>query len=163
MFPMGKHAGRVTENGSDPLGRHSCLSPQGEHHRKVSTLSVCQSCINHSSGPTTFHTQQEIMLADREDTNPRRNFLKDIKEFLHQKLTADTIPIILGDFNEEYSNGSSSMTLSEEFNLVDIWSHNHPDAPTFTAYQRGHRRLDMALTSLSPSAFCLAIFVVGSN
>ena len=89
---------------------------------------------------------------NREDTNPRRNFLRDIKAFLHQKIDnhkEDGIqlePMLMGDWNEECRGSSNAQQICNEFQLVDIWKRKYPEEE-FNTYIGGSRRLDFAITT----------------
>ena len=84
---------------------------------------------------------------DRKDTNPTRNFQKDIIALL-AKLKDENdklIPIIVGDWNKECTGGSTSNQLCNEFGLVNIFDHLYPTQKKFKTYIRGSRQIDFAL------------------
>ena len=55
------------------------------------------------------------------------------------------IPIIIGDWNEECKDGSTSYDLCREFGLVNIFERLYLNHPQFKTYQRGSRVIDFAL------------------
>ena len=75
---------------------------------------------------------------DRKDTNPTRNFRKDIIALLAKlkEENEELIPIIVGDWNEECKGGSSSKELCNEFGLVNIFDHLYPTQKKFKTYIR---------------------------
>jgi len=61
--------------------------------------------------------------------------------------------MIIGDWNEVNIRGSASYKLCTEFNLVDVWSQQHP-GKEFATYQRGSRRIDFCLATSSLANLC---------
>ena len=152
---FGNTAGRVKKHGEDKLGRWCWQILEGSKRRDILVVSVYQCCKNPTNkhGSTAYH-QQEALLSElnREDTNPRRNFLRDMKDFLHQKIDnhkEDGIqlePMLMGDWNEECRGSSNAQNICDEFQLVDIWKRKYKDEE-FNTYIEGSRRLDFAITT----------------
>ena len=164
IVTFGKTGGRVKEQGADDLGRWTYQLLDGKGDKDILIVSVYQCCKNptNTMGITAYH-QQRLMLSelDRQDMDPRRNFLKDLKAFLHEMLDDETrtvMPIILGDWNEECKGTSNSQKLCDEFGLVDVWDRLYPDEPQFKTYIRGSRRIDFAL-ALPATADCVTNIV----
>ena len=155
IVTFGNTAGRVKKHGEDKLGRWCWQILEGSKNRDIIVVSVYQCCKNPTNkhGSTAYH-QQEAILSEmnREDTNPRRNFLRDIKAFLHQKIDnhkEDGIqlePMLMGDWNEECRGSSNAQRICNEFQLVDIWKRKYPEEE-FNTYIGGSRRLDFAITT----------------
>ena len=105
IITFGKTAGRVKEQGADELGRWTFQLLDGKGDKDILIVSIYQCCKNptNKNGITAYH-QQRLMLSemDRQDTDPRRNFLKDLKAFLHKMMDDEeqkVLPIIIGDWN----------------------------------------------------------------
>jgi hypothetical protein len=85
IISTGKSAGRMKKNGSNKLGRWSYQLPDGQDDKDILIICVYQCCKNPTNpkGMTAYH-QQEILLSkmDRTDTEPRRNFYRDLEEFI---------------------------------------------------------------------------------
>ena len=71
-----------------------------------------------SDGPTTAYQQQKIMhtqmkrkKSDSEEPNPRELFCSDLIKFIKTftENNDELVPVILGDWNKEFSCESSSM------------------------------------------------------
>ena len=100
-------ASRVKRQGTDDMGRWAYTLLDGKGDKDVLIMSIYQVCKDptNPSGITAYH-QQEMMLGekDRQDKNPRRNFFRDLRDFLNEILvnSEETIVLILlGDWNEE--------------------------------------------------------------
>ena len=82
-------------------------------------VSIYQCCISPANkiGTAAYHQQQIMLLdQDRTDTNPKRNFRKDLLIFLEKRLSnpeKPTIPIILGDWNKHYEGQSTLKKICE--------------------------------------------------
>ena len=56
-----------------------------------------------------------------------------------------TIPLLFGDWNKEIKTNTTSQKICDEFNLLDVWYHLHPNHKTFSTYSRGTKRIDYVL------------------
>ena len=155
LVTFGKTAGRVKESGTDPMGRWTYQILDGKGDKEILIMNVYQCCKSptNPTGITAYH-QQTIMLSelDKIDTNPRRNFRRDLMQFIKSKINkANTtvIPIIMGDWNEECKGSSTSQLICNEFGLVDAFQRIYPDHRNFKTYNRGSRRIDFILTPTS--------------
>lgn len=54
-------------------------------------------------------------------------------------------PYIMGDFNDCKKIEQTINDICHTFQLVDIYSYLHPNAPDFKTYRRGRKRNDRAL------------------
>jgi exonuclease III len=152
LITFGKTARRVKERGSDPLGRWTYLILDGKGNKEVLIMNVYQCCKSptNPTGITAYH-QQTIMLSeiDKTDTNPRRNFRRDLIAFIKSKVNkanTNVIQIIMGDWNEECKASSNSQMICNELGLVDAFDRIYPDHQEFKTYNRGSRRIDFVLT-----------------
>ena len=113
-------------------------------------MSIYQCCTSKDKNETLpASRQQQILLSqmDWKDTNPTRNFRKDIIALI-AKLKDENdelIPIIVGDWNKECTGGSTSNQLCDEFGLVNIFVHLYLTQKKFKMYIRGSRQIDFAL------------------
>ena len=74
--------------------------------------------------------------------DPCHNFHKDFSKCVKQQTELEDINrtrLILGDWNETCQGTSTSQKRCDEFGLVDIWLHFHPNHATITTYTRGPR------------------------
>ena len=97
-----------------------------------------------------------IIDQDRTDMNPRRNFRQDVLNFLEKHLSnpdKPTILFILEEWNEPHEGQSTSKKICEKFGLVDFWETLNPEHPNFSAYQRGTKRIDYALTTIQATNY----------
>jgi hypothetical protein len=152
IISRGKTAGRVKKSGSDKLGRWTYQLLDGQGDKDILIVCVYQCCKRPTNpgGHTAYH-QQEVLLSERDSTDrdPRRNFFKDIKDFITKFLSQEdstVIPFILGDWNEECKGTSSSQKLCNEFGLVNIFTRLYPEHKQFKTHIRGSRTIDFALT-----------------
>ena len=111
-------------------------------------MSIYQCCKNPTNpqGKTAYH-QQGIMLSEknRNDCDPRRNFYKDMCKLLwwfEKKTDKKVLPMLIGDWNEEYIWKSNSKKLCNEFGLVNIFQGKFPNYEKFVTYQEGYTFID---------------------
>ena len=123
IVTRGKTAGRVKKSGSDKLGRWTYQLLDGQGNKDILIVSIYQCCKQPTNpgGHTAYH-QQEVLLSERDSTDrdPRRNFFRDIKEFIKKFLSLESttiIPFIIGDWNEECKGSSTSQKLCNAFGL----------------------------------------------
>ena len=115
--------------------------------KEVLIIWIYQYCK--SDGPNTDYQQQNIMHSENNLANPdpRKHFRQDlinlIKEF--KEKNEDIVPIILGDWNEEFTDTSTSMRIWEEFNLVNVFQRMYPNQEKFKTYRRGSSTIDFVL------------------
>merc|ERR1711884_74382 len=141
---------RVKKEATDDLGRWTYQILDGKGKRDVLIMSIYQCCTSKNKNETLpASRQQEILLSqmDRKDTNPTRNFQKDISALLAKlkEENDELILIIVGDWNEECNGGSTSNELCNEFGLVNIFDHHYPTQKKFKTYVRGSHQIDYAL------------------
>ena len=110
---FGATSGNIKQSGNDKLGRWSYQMFDSQKKIDIMVISIYQCCISPTNkiGTAAYHQQQIMLLdQDRTDTNPRRNFRKDLLNFLEKHLSNPenpTIPIILGDWNESHEGQST--------------------------------------------------------
>ena len=125
---FGKIACRVKEQGADSLGcwSYQMLDGKGTTYILIISIYQCYKNLTNEIGITTYHQQKLMLLElDRNNTDLRRNLLRDLKLFLRKKLNDETRhikPIILGDWNEECKGTSNSQKHYVKFRMVDIWT-----------------------------------------
>ena len=147
----GASSSRIKDTGHDRLGRWSWQLLKGEGERDVLIVSVYQCCqkYDNSSSQCTAYIQQKILLSEqnRYNKDPRTNFRKDLISFIksHQEKNPSTVPIILGDWNEECIEDSAADNLCNEFGLVNIFNQIYPHHKKFKTYRRGSKTIDYAI------------------
>ena len=97
---------RVKNKATDDLRRWTYQILDGKGIRDVLIMSIYQCCTSKNKNETlSASRQQQILLSqmDRKDTNPTRNFRKDIIALLARLKDEndELIPVIVGDWNEE--------------------------------------------------------------
>ena len=102
---------RVKKEATDDLGQWTYQILDGKGKRDVLIMSIYKCCTSKNKNETLpASRQQQILLSqmDRKDTNPTRNFRKDIIALLTKlkEESDELIPIIVGDWNEECKGGS---------------------------------------------------------
>jgi hypothetical protein len=114
----------------------------------ISAYQVCKRPTN-EHGMAAFHQQQvSLHRKGRLDTNPRRNFQRDLRKFIHQRKELGDRICLTGDFNESMDDHNSQMlSLAINCNLTDPWQHFNPFHPDFATYSRSTKRIDYALVS----------------
>ena len=111
---FGAIAGNIKQSGNNEMGRWSYQIFDSQKKIDIIVISIYQCCISPTNKiETAAYHQQQIMLLgqDRTDTNPKRNFRKDLLNFLEKHLSnldKPTIPCILGDWNEPHEGQSTS-------------------------------------------------------
>ena len=150
IINRGSTKSRIKSFGSDSLGRGSWQLLTGEGSREILIISVYQCCSSSSDDArNTTHRQQQTLLSEqnRPSLDPRKNVKKDITTFFRsmRRRNPSLIPIIIGDWNEECTDGSTPYDLCQEFGLVNIFERLYPNHPQFKTYQRGSRVIDFAL------------------
>ena len=151
IVSRGSSARRIKSSGFDKLGRWSWQLLSGKNNKEVLIVSVYQCCQTHDNpnAKSTAYLQQKILLSEQNRSNldPRTNFRKDLIEFI-QKFrdnNSTIIPIIVGDWNKEFTDDSTADVLCSEFGLVNIFDILHPEHPTFKTYKRGSKTIDYAI------------------
>ena len=72
---------------------------------------------------------------NRSKLDPRHNLHKDLSKFFKEQTHIEGIhrtPLVLGNWNETCQGTSTSQKLCNEFGLVDIWLHLHPNHAQFS-------------------------------
>ena len=147
MCTNGRTASRVKKSDNDKFGRWSYQLLDGKGKKEVLIISIYQCCK--SEGPNTAYQQQKIMHSENNllNTDPRKHFRQDlinlIKEFKDKN--EDIVPIILGDWNEEFTDTSTFMRICKEFNLVNVFKRMYPHQEKFKTYRRGSSTIDFVL------------------
>ena len=102
----GSLAGRVRKHHLDKYGRWIQVELLGRDGRMINIMcayQVVQEKGEHGAC-TTYSQQVQMMRLDGvNDPDPRKAFIRDIKELVKQLTTANQDIILMGDFNE--SNG----------------------------------------------------------
>ena len=120
IVTFGSIAGNIKQSGNDKLGRWSYQIFNSQKKIDIMITIIYQCCISPTNkiGTVAYHQQQIMLLGqDRTDTNPRRNFRKDLLNFLETHLSnpdRPTIPFTLGDWNKPHERQSTSKQICEK-------------------------------------------------
>ena len=148
-----KWSSRVFKKDADPsgMGRWSYQTLVGKQNTKV-TIITGYRCIRNISGESSAWNQQAIFLKDRKSVrspNPRKQFIKDLTDFINQKRALNHEIILNLDANEVVGEDSQGISkLMSDCNLSDL--HDvpgmDPDQQLQDTYRRGNkRRIDFML------------------
>jgi hypothetical protein len=148
-----KWSSRVFKKDADPsgMGRWSYQTLVGKQNTKV-TIITGYRCVRNISGESSAWNQQAIFLKDRKSVrspNPRKQFIKDLTDFINQKRALNHEIILNLDANEVVGEDSQGISkLMSDCNLSDL--HDvpgmDPDQQLQDTYRRGNkRRIDFML------------------
>jgi hypothetical protein len=142
----GSLVGRIQDTIMDPYGRWCGYTVLGRDNKEtmiITAYNVSQ-FKNEKVGNDTLFNQQILLykLNNIRDPDPRRIFIRDLKELVTKGRKEDKDIILTGDFNEivgDDSNGMAKVLLAG--NLTDAHSNQHSTVD-ITTYTRGKKRLD---------------------
>jgi hypothetical protein len=142
-----KWSSRVIKKDADPsgMGRWSFQTLVGKQNTKV-TIITGYRCVRNISGESSAWNQQAIFLKDRKSDrspNPRKQFIKDLTDFINQKQALNHEIILNLDTNEVVGEDSQGISkLMSDCNLSDL--HDIPgmdlDQQLQDTYRRGNKR-----------------------
>jgi hypothetical protein len=136
----GSLSSRVIDKFSDDMGRWCGVTLLGKQAKKYTIICAYQvPLVTGTSGPSTSHTQQLLMLklANRVNQQLRHHFCKDLAYLLQERIKEDHKIILMGDFNDEL--GSSVRGITEvvtSSNLVGVYAARHgleDEVPTYAS------------------------------
>ena len=143
----GKASGRIKKSDKDEFGRWAYQILDGKGKKEIFIISIYQCC--RSKGPNTAYQQQMMMhtMDDKKKLDPRKLFYRDIVAMInkHKEQNPEIIPILLGDWNEEFTTTLIPAQLCDDFNLDNIFDQMHPDHGKFRTYKSGSSVIDFAL------------------
>ena len=125
---------RITEHGTDNLGRWSYVRLATKQDSMIYIITVYKPCKNSNkkSGPMTVHRQQWTILQNNGHNNPSppKQFDKGLLHFLRTIQQKQHRIILLGDFNE---NKEQSKLFQSLYNmgLRDMIHDHHQSLPHF--------------------------------
>jgi hypothetical protein len=136
----------VFNKDSDSLGMgHLYQTLVGKRNSKIMIITGYH-CARNTSGDSSAWTQQIIFMKDRQSKtamNPRKQFLKDLTNFINQKQSQKHEIILNLDANEALGEESQGIAkLMRECNLVDLHniSEMEPEQQLQDTYQRGTKQ-----------------------
>ncbi|KAI2490979.1 hypothetical protein MHU86_23581 [Fragilaria crotonensis] len=142
--------GRVVRQTRDLWGRWVVQEFKGKGTRQIAVFSVYQPVDKTvKPGTITVAAQQASLLRLAQDSvlNPRTAFRRDLLRALQEYLSAGTLLLVVGDFNESFGADPDGMSkIAGQLGLLDIIASRHSSKPPAT-YARGTKRLDYALAS----------------
>lgn len=131
------------------MGRWCGVTLLGKQAKKYTIICAYQvPLVTGTSGPSTSHTQQLLMLklADKVNQRPRHHFCKDLTYLLQEHIKEDHEIILMGDFNDELGSSLRGITqVVTDCNLVDVYAARHGLEDEVPTYARGRKRLDYIL------------------
>jgi hypothetical protein len=149
----GDWSGRKMETGSDDTqeGRWSYVTVQGKEKTKLIMITGYRVSQEYNTkGTNTAYQQQASLQKDRgiKEPNPKKEFFKDLKQFIKEKRASGHSVILMMDANEGlFDKASGVATFFQETGLVDVIGNKHGyenDPPT---YKRGTKRIDFVACS----------------
>ena len=144
--------GRITQQGSDTLGRWAYVRLATKRDNMIYIIVAYKPCKStlRQSGPTTFFRQQWISLRNQGNLNPqpRNQFDKDLLKFVEEITNQGHRCILVGDFNETRTTSKLFPKLLQ-LGLRDAVLHRHSPTPPFRSCNRGTNTIDFAFCSVS--------------
>lgn len=141
---------RIKSKVKDKLDQWSYVLLDAKGNREIPIIMIYQFVKpTNPHGKSAYHQQRILLpLMDRPNTDPRTNMYKDLHSLIHIHVTRNKtcISIIMGDWNELSVLTSTSAKLCQDFGLVDVWHHQHPDNE-FKTHLQGSRRIDFTITT----------------
>ena len=144
--------GRITEQGQDAMGRWTYIrlaTKQSSMIYIITAYKPCKTTLN-QAGPFTVFRQQWTEMRNKGITNPqpRKQFDKDLLNFIHTIQQQHHRIILVGDFNEPSTN-SELLKQLHQLRLRDMIRQRHPQLPRFRSCNKGGNIIDFAFCSLS--------------
>jgi hypothetical protein len=152
---------RIQSTGSDPMGRWSYTKFVGTRGKIITVITayqVCKTPVNTTTKTKsrTAAAQQASMMRQQgiTGTHPRKQFHKDLLNFLQACKAQREELLLAGDFNKALGTNISGMTkICIALGLVDILR-NHHDTEDIPTYVRGTTRIDYAFATPHFTAAC---------
>ena len=102
MVSRGNIRGRITEKGTDVLGRWTYQKIRRKRETSLWMINVYQVCKGGNTTGSTAAAQQTSALRQQGDNaHPREAFKRDLEKFLNDNMDQNDEAIIMGDYNEE--------------------------------------------------------------
>ena len=159
MGIQGNMCGRIRERINDEYGRWCGYSLAGRDGREILVLTVYNVSQDIAAGENTLYSQQKAqylreyndngITSDREAyIDPKKRFVKDLRNLLQKAANRQSDIILTGDFNDVIGESNNAlMKLISEFGLIDVHSNKHGYDTDLPTYKRGPRRLDFIFVS----------------
>jgi hypothetical protein len=150
----GRWAGRKVGTDNDPKGRWSSITLNGKKDRMVTLITAYRVCQQKGGiGSTVFHQQQlDFEEEGLKQVNLRKQFCKDMVQYVRDLHSKNQIVILLGDFNDDLNlAGGQVNTMLRDCNLSNVCTNRHDDIIKLPAtYHRGTKCLDMIAITNDP-------------
>jgi hypothetical protein len=169
---------RIITTGMDPydLGRWSYVTLRGKADTIICIITAYRVCNDKYTGPKTAYQQQKRQLAaifrehqQQPQLDPYKQFIIDLQCWITSLQSVGTQIILCLDNNEELLPNKGQLitlkpsntpvphqthdgtleTLSQSTGLVDVLQHHHPSSYNPPTYNRGRKRIDLILASVS--------------
>ena len=144
--------GRITEQGNDKLGRWTYVKLATKDKNMIYVITIYKPCKNTTTkaGPSTVFQQQWTILRTNGQTipNPRKQFDKDLLQFLRKIQEQEDRIILVGDFNEKKEKSPLFQSLYR-MGLRDAIADHHQQLPSFRTCTKGNNVIDYCMCSIS--------------
>ena len=150
---------RNREQISDKYGRWCGYSLAGRDGKEIIVLTAYSVSQDIAVGEDTLYSQQKLqylreyndngIMSDKEAyTDPKKRFVKDLRNLLQKAVNRQSDIILTGDFNNVIREGNNALTkLISGFGLIDVHSNKRGYNTDLPTYKRGPRRLDYMFVS----------------
>ena len=130
----------VFKSGKDEvLGRWSWMTLRGKNNIQTTIITGYRPCDNPSGPDSVYLQQQRYLNANQINTCPRELWLKDLTQFVKQKLEEGQQIIVMADMNDSVQQKLVSIW-ANKIGLVEVVSKTvEVEVPT---HQRGKKALD---------------------
>ena len=144
--------GRITQHGTDYLGRWSYVRLATKQQSMIYIITAYKPCKNsiNKAGPMTVFRQQWTLLRRQGciDPKPREQFDTDLTSFLTSIQQQQHRIVLIGDFNERKEKSKLFQTLYN-MGLRDMICDRHQQLPAFRTCLKGKNIIDYGMCSIS--------------
>jgi hypothetical protein len=102
-----------------------------------------------------YSQQERYLRANQDDRNPRRAFIKDLKEKIEQWMNEGNLLLIGLNANDNVRTGEFNAMLRSN-GLIEVHSAAHPHLPTTATCNKNTQDIPVDGIWMSPSLECLA-------
>ena len=120
----------IRSHNRDRMGRWTSIRLSTSETKHIRIISAYQVCHDNRTGTNTAASQQRAQLMEEETMTedltrrtPREAFIQDLYAFITQSQSNGDDIILVGEFNEEITSGSSGMEqLMTSCGLADLFN-----------------------------------------
>jgi hypothetical protein len=158
QITVGACSHRATSSGADEsgMGRWVWTLFAGKNNTKLRVISGYRPNPDSMDRPGSVYSQQERRLSTlKDDRNPRRAFIQDLKTQIDLWIIEGNLLIIGLDANDNVRTGDVNAMLRSR-GLLDVHAARHPHLPTEATCNKNTRRIPVDGIWASPSLECTA-------